>query len=255
MREIARVFTRIGCLSFGGPIATFALLEKECVERLEWLPKMRFLELLAICKMLPGPGATMLVIAIGRERAGNRAGLLAGICFIAPAFALMLILSWLYQSLIQSPSFAWTLQALQAGAWVIIAASAYTLARPYLRTRDSVLWVILGAIGVLVWPRAEPLWIFAAGAIGIVSRRLVSWQTPREAVSLIALFWVCFQAGALVFGTGLAVIPLLENAVVIQNSWLTHSDFMSGLALGQVTPGPVVITATFVGWIVRGFWF
>ncbi len=253
MLEIARVFSRIGCIGFGGPIAIFGLIQKECVERLGWIKRERFLELLATCKMLPGPNATMLAIGVGRERGGTIGGLIAGLCLILPPFLLVVVLTWIYQSQGRPPLMGHILDALQVGALVVIVSSCVSLFRSQDLGVRSIPWILVGLIGVAWAPRLEPALILSAGILGWLGSRMSTQSRPQEGATLLALFLVCLQAGSLVFGSGLAIIPLMETSVVADHGWLTHSQFMDGLAIGQITPGPVVITATFIGMMVHGF--
>jgi chromate transporter len=260
--EVVRYFFRLGLIGFGGPPAHIAAMHDDLVLRRGWIDERHFLDVVGVTNLIPGPNSTEVAIHIGYLRAGVAGGLAAGLAFMAPAFLMVLALSWAY---VEGGGFAVRpdlLAGVQAVALAAILAAGW-------RLRAAVIggWrkPVLGALGfalTLAFPPLSPLVILGAGlaallASGGTGRTAVVIGIPIAAVAgpgpgLGALAWVFLRTGLLLFGGGLVLIPLLAPEVV-GRGWLTQAQFLDGVALGQATPGPITMTAVFVGFVVRGW--
>jgi len=273
--ELVRLFGKLGIVGFGGPTAHIAMMEDEAVARRGWMPREQLVDALAATNMLPGPNSTELAIHIGYRRAGWLGGVVAGVAFIAPAFVLMIGLSWAY--------FRWSDIAAVADLFdgvqpAVIAVLAVTLWRLFKSSvKDVAQLAIMCATGALAYwlTSFEALILLAAGAFGValyLAPRefpklpplvVVPWPLLAPA-ALLAAFWawepgtladltlLFLRAGGLLFGGGYVLIPLIEGDVVDGYGWLTSQQFIDGVALGQMTLGPIVITSTFVGYGAAG---
>jgi chromate transporter len=259
--EVARVFLRLGCVGFGGPVAHLALMQDELVDKRGWVDRPRYLQLVAVTNLIPGPNSSEVAIHLGYVRAGLLGGLVAGVGFALPSFLLMLGLSWLYFS---GGDAAWArdlFDVVQPAVVAVVAWAAARLApgaiRGPLTAAIALAAFLLAAFGLV----PEALVLLGAGAVGLALRgprpaRRMMAATPiagaaASLANLPALAWVALKTGLLMFGGGLVIVPLLEPEVV-SRGWLTRPEFLDGVALGQITPGPVTLTLAFVGWAAAG---
>ena len=268
--ELVRYFLRLGAFGFGGPIALAGYMQRDLIPR-AWITEQEYLEGLAFSQMMPGPLAAQLAMWIGYIRHGMPGASLVGIVFILPAFLIVLAISFLYVAF-QGLAIV---QALFYGIGpvviAIVAYSAVRLAKATVGTERR-MWLIFGSVALItVVSRAEIALLFVvSGLIGILLYSPPgSWKTKTAAVpGLLAptvgitatapLLWKLggffVKAGAFTFGSGLAIVPFLHQGVVLQHQWLSERQFLDAVAVGIITPGPVVITAAFVGYLVAGFW-
>jgi len=278
-REIVSAFLRLGATSYGGP-AIMGVMQAELQERRQWLSKPRFLEGLALVNMLPGATATQLALFLGHARGGWWGALLGGICFVLPAFAIMLALTVAYAALGVSPLVRGALYGLGPVVLGIFLVAVYRLGRSAAGTLPqaliavaaaaATLWSPLGVAAILVLAGALGLGLFysrrlggaALGAAGLAIVAIHRWSPPAavasvdaraaESPGLAGLATFFLEVGALTVGGGLAMIAFIQARVVEQLHWLTAQEFIDGLALGQFTPGPILMVAAYVGYKVAG---
>jgi chromate transporter len=259
---IAREWGRIGCLGFGGPPAHIALLRQLCVTRREWLAPREFEDAIAACNLLPGPASTQLAIFCAWRLRGRAGALVGGACFILPGLILVLALAALF--LAGSPP-RWVKGA-GAGAGAAVAAVAVQAGSSLLPdswrgARSPARWLAYlaagGAAAALIGPWLV-LVLLGCGVVELAARRVGGSTLPLLAAAsgasggLLALAWVAFKVGALSYGGGFVIIPLMQGDAVNRYHWLTDAQFLNAVALGQVTPGPVVHTVAVVGYGAAG---
>ena len=280
--ELVRYFLYLGAFGFGGPVALVGFMHRDLVEKRGSITEDTYKLSLALAQIMPGPLAAQVAIAIGYFEAGVMGATLAGIAFVLPSFLMVVGISLVYVSY----GGLWWMQALfyAIGATVIsiISIAAYKLARST-NKRDPLLWGVFSVLTlVTLWAQAELAEFFILA--GLVVLLIRAWPGPKQALSMVGggialglAIWLIeawlrqsgtaggstnlltqillffTKAGAFVFGSGLAIIPFLQHGVVEQFGWLTNHQFLDAVAVAMITPGPVVITVAFIGFIVAGF--
>lgn len=276
-RDIVVSFLKLGAMSYGGP-AIMGIMQAELQEKRQWLSKERFVEGLSLVSMLPGAGATQLGMFLGYARGGWWGALVAGICFALPAFFIMLTLTLAYAALGATPALRGAFYGLGPIVLAIFAVAVYRLGRSAVAERRQVAIALaamvaaaaspLGTASILLLAGAAGLFWFYARWLGVVVA-LAVWVVialghylavgappagllgePAGDLVHVALFFL--QAGAFTFGGGLTMIAFIQDQVVNQFQWLTPQEFIDGLALGQLTPGPILMVAAYVGFKVAG---
>ncbi len=262
-------FLWLGATGFGGPIALVGYMQRDLVERRRWISKEDYMEGLALAQLAPGPLAAQLAIYLGYLRAGIFGASLVGLAFIGPSFLMVLAISAAYVRFGGLPWMQPAFYGIGAAVVAIIARSAWKLAKMVLG-KDSVRWAIFAvlALSTAITGR-EILWLFLLAGVVAYLAKAVETRVPQPQVSVmvvlsgaaitakskfVALLWFFTKAGSFVFGSGLAIVPFLYGGVVQQHHWLTDRQFLDAVAVAMITPGPVVITAGFIGYLVAGPW-
>lgn len=249
--ELAWLFLRLGTTAFGGPAAHIAMMEDEVVRRRQWLTHEELLDLIAACNLIPGPNSTELAIHIGHRKAGWPGLLVAGACFILPAALIVAAIAWAYVQWGALPEVGAVLYGVKP---VIIAIVAQAIGR---LTRSAVKSWALGAIGVVAIAATvagvnELVVLLGAGMLAaarIAGARMVG---VAPVVPLVKLFAVFAKIGAVLFGSGYVLLAFLRSDLVDRLHWLSESQLLDAVAVGQITPGPVFTTATFIGYLLDG---
>jgi chromate transporter len=263
LSTVAREWGRIGCIGFGGPPAHIALLRQLCVERRGWLEPRDFEDAVAACNLLPGPASTQLAIYCASRVRARAGAIVGGLCFILPGLILILALAALF--LAGSPP-RWV-QGAGAGAGAAVAAVAVAAGWSLVpdshgRARSRVRWAGYALAGAASAATLGPwlvLVLLGCGAIELALRRSPATLSAAPLLAataasggLLSLCWVAFKVGALSYGGGFVIIPLMQADAVTHYHWLTSAQFLNAVALGQVTPGPVVHTVAAVGYAANG---
>jgi chromate transporter len=270
MREIVRYFLRLGLLGFGGPVALVGQMERELVTERGWLTKEQMREAIAVCQSLPGPLAIQVGIYVAYLRGGFWAAWAGGWAFILPNFLIVAALAAVYVHFGGIQPVTAIFYGVSPAVIALILHSCYRLAR--LGMEDWLQWVIAAScFAVTVALQAEVALMFlAAGAVGILYYGtfrpppssgtltaivpLASFAPAATGSTVVKILLFFLKAGALTFGSGLVIVPFLQQGVVEQHGWLGERDFLVAVAIGMISPGPVVITATFVGYLVAGIY-
>jgi chromate transporter len=272
LRSVAWFFLRLGTTAFGGPAAHIALMEEEVVRRRGWLTHAEFLDLLGAANLLPGPSSTELAIYIGQRVAGWAGLILAGLCFILPAALLVAALAWAYVTFRSLPQVAGLLYGVKPVVVAVIVQALWRLGRSCVRSPFLALVgaaaVVLLAVGVHELPVLFGGGLFVMAVHGLTRRQsgptglpavlgppalpLAGAAAGAVPVGLWPLFLLFLKVGAVVFGSGYVLVAFLRTDLVERLHWLTEGELLDAIAVGQVTPGPVFTTATFIGYVLAG---
>lgn len=270
LREVALLFLRLGTTAFGGPAAHIAMMEDEVVRRRGWVSREEFLDLLGATNLIPGPNSTELAIHLGHRRAGWPGLVVAGIAFVLPATLIVWALAWAYVEHGQRPAAVGLLLGVKPVILAIIAQALWGLGRTALKNRTLALVAALSALASVLGVN-ELVVLFAAGAslaltrvsVGGGDRGGLAAALPLPALALLgaatptpfslpALFLSFVKIGSVLFGSGYVLLAFLRAEFVVRLGWLSEGQLLDAVALGQITPGPLSTTATFVGFVTGG---
>ena len=271
LRALVLYFLRLGALGFGGPIALVGYMQRDLVEDRKWVSKEDYFEGLAFSQLCPGPLAAQLAKYLGWVHSGTLGATLTGTAFVLPSFLMVLALAWLYVHFGQLAWIQGLFYGIGAAVSAIIVRSAWKLIQKTLG-RDILLWILFSALAITtVWTQSEAAWLFVlSGFVALFVKAPPNLQTrpvrtaivgpglltgvlgPASAGTLASVFLFFLKAGAFVFGSGLAIVPFLYGGVVGKFHWLTERQFLDAVAVAMITPGPIVITSGFIGYLVAG---
>jgi len=261
LRGLAGLFLTLGIIGFGGPAAHIAMMRKEVVHRRGWLSDPEFLDLLGATNLIPGPNSTEMAMHVGSVRAGRAGLIVAGLSFIAPAALVVGALAALYVRYGSTPQANWLLYGIKPVIIAIVLQALWALGRSALRTPRLV--AIAVAVFALYLAGLNELFLLAAaGVVGlflvraavlpVLSMLLLSVPAAPVGFSLLKMFLLFVKTGAVLYGSGYVLLAFLRGDFVARLGWLTDQQLLDAVAIGQFTPGPVLTTATFVGYLLAG---
>lgn len=272
LRELSLLFLRLGATAFGGPAVHIAMMHDEVVRRRKWLSEERFLDLLGATNLIPGPNSTEMAIHIGWQRRRWAGLLVAGLAFVLPAVLITSALGWVYVRFGTVPAVVWLMYGVKPVVLGVVCQAIWGLAPKAART--TFLRVLAALAALLVAAGVHELAVlFGAGAVAVIAGRIASPSSSgsknrlfefvpvipvvagaagASTVTLSGLFWIFFKIGSVLFGSGYVLLAFLRADLVERLGWLTEAQLIDAVAIGQVTPGPLFTTATFIGYVLAG---
>ncbi len=266
LKEVAGVFFKMGCFAFGGPAVHISLMESEIVRKRKWITHEHFLDLVGATNLIPGPNSTEMTMHCGHERAGRAGLFVAGLAFILPAIVITGVFAWFYTAYGNLPSVSPFLEGIKPAVLAIILAAVIKLGKKSIKSTEHII-LAMAVIVICLLGVSEIVAMIGAGILGMFYKIALTKQkenpkaflpllltsTPALAVKLSSLnvFFTFLKVGALLYGSGMVLFAYLD-AELVTRGWLTQQQLIDAVAVGQFTPGPVLSTATFVGYQLNG---
>lgn len=260
LKEIAKVFFKLGSIAFGGPAAHIAMMDDEIVKKRKWISSQHFLDLIGATNLIPGPNSTEMTMHCGHERGGKLGMFVAGISFVFPAVVITMVFAWLYEKYGQLPEVEPFIYGIKPAVIAIILSAVHRLGKKALKS------VELGILGLLTLIAAllgvnEILAMFGCGLLGLLlyfiknppNKTLSFAPLLLIKVSHLKIFLTFLKVGAILYGSGYVLFAFLDVELVA-TGLMTRQELIDAIAVGQFTPGPVLSTSTFIGWQLGGFW-
>lgn len=267
LTELAKLFLKLGCISFGGPAAHIAMMENEVVKKRKWMTHEHFLDLVGATNLIPGPNSTEMTMHCGHEQAGIKGLIVAGLSFILPAVTITSVLAFLYEQYGHLPDLQVYIYGIKPAVIAIIISALISLGKKGLKNKTLILLAVTTTIACLAGIN-EIIALFASGMLGIVIHLIQKSRTnfysifplfilhasqPEITGSTLKIFGIFLKIGALLYGGGYVLFAFLD-AELVNTGLLSRQVLIDSVAVGQFTPGPVLSTATFIGWQMQGIW-
>lgn len=264
LKEIAKLFFKLGLIGFGGPAAHIAMMEEEVVKKRKWMTEAHFLDLVGATNLIPGPNSTEMTMHCGHERGGWKGLFVAGACFIFPAVVITSIFAWFYQKYGQLPKVEPFIYGIKPAVIAIILMAAFRLGKKAIKNTELAILGIITLVACLLGVN-EIVALFGCGFLGLllyfikkntntinsfIPFLLFQVSEPLQ-IGTVKILLIFMKVGAILYGSGYVLFAFLDTELVA-NGWLTRPVLIDAVAIGQMTPGPVLSTATFIGWQMNG---
>ncbi|WP_308991382.1 chromate efflux transporter [Mariniflexile litorale] len=263
--EVAKLFLKLGSIAFGGPAAHIAMMEDEVVKKRKWMSQEHFLDLVGATNLIPGPNSTEITMHCGHERAGWKGLVVAGLCFIIPAVIITSVFAYMYQQYGSLPNVKPFIYGIKPAVIAIIIVAAIRLGEKAVKSNELAILGILTLVACLLGVN-EIVALFGCGLLGLIFHIVKNKQSNLNSfipflfiqltnptnIGSLKIFLAFLKVGAILYGSGYVLFAFLDSELVA-NGWLTRQVLIDAVAVGQITPGPVLSTATFIGWQMNGF--